>query len=259
MALVGQDAWSPDQYRRFAAERSKPFRDLLGMVRATPGMRVVDLGCGPGELTAELHGALAARETVGLDSSEAMLARAHPLAGEGLSFEKGDIATFAGRGFDLVISNAALHWLPGHEELLARLAGALAPGGQIAVQVPDNHDHPSHRIAREVGEEPPFREALSGWSKPRNVLPPERYAEILHRLGFREQEVLLRVYGHLLPGAEEVVEWVRGTLFNDWKSRLAPDLFAAFEERYRERLGAALPADRPYFYTYRRILLWGRR
>ncbi len=255
---MGQDAWSPDQYRRFADERSRPFRDLLALVRRSPGMRVVDLGCGPGELTAEAHRALAARQTIGLDSSEAMLARARPLSGDGLSFERGDIAAFAGRDFDLVISNAALHWLPDHDQLLPRLAAALASGGQIAVQVPDNHDHPSHRIAREVGEESPFREALGGWRKPRNVLPPERYAEILHRLGFREQEVLLRVYGHLLAGPEEVVEWVRGTLLNDWKARLAPDLFAAFVDRYRERLGSALPPERPYFYTYRRILFWGR-
>jgi trans-aconitate 2-methyltransferase len=91
------------------------------------------------------------------------------------------------------------------------------------------------------------------------VLPPERYAEILHRLGFGEQDVLLRVYGHPLAGREDVVEWVRGTLLNDWKGRLAPDLFAAFVERYRERLAAELPDERPYFYTYRRILLWGRR
>ena len=256
---MGQDTWSPDQYRRFAAERSQPFRDLLGLVRGKPGMRVVDLGCGPGELTAQAHRALAARRTVGIDSSEAMLARARPLAGGGLSFETGDIAAFDGRDFDLVLSNAALHWLPRHEELLPRLAAALAPGGQIAVQVPDNHDHPSHRIAREVGEESPFREALGGWRKPRNVLPPERYAEILSGLGFNEQEVLLRVYGHRLAGTEEVVEWVRGTLLNDWKGRLTPDLFAAFVDRYRERLGAALPGERPYFYTYRRILFWGRR
>jgi trans-aconitate 2-methyltransferase len=254
-----EDAWSPEQYRRFAAERSRPFRDLLALVRPRPGMRVVDLGCGTGELTAEAHGALLARETVGIDSSDAMLEKARPLAGGGLSFEKGEIGAFEGPGFDLILSNAALHWLPGHQELLPRLAAALAPGGQIAVQVPDNHDHPSHRIAREVGEEPPFRDALAGWRKPRNVLPPERYAEILSALGFGEQEVLLRVYGHLLAGPEEVVEWVRGTLLNDWKGRLAPDLFAAFVDRYRERLAAALPAGRPYFYTYRRILFWGQR
>ncbi len=256
---MAQDAWNPEQYRRFTAERSQPFRDLLAMVRARPGMRVVDLGCGTGELTAEAHRALAARETLGIDASEAMLARARPLAGAGLSFAREDIAAFDGRDFDLVISNAALHWLPRHEEILPRLAAALAPGGQIAVQVPDNHDHASHRIAREVGQEPPFREALGGWEKPRNVLPPERYAEILHRLGFREQDALLRVYGHALAGPEQVVEWVRGTLLNDWKERLAPDLFAAFVDRYRERLAAALGDERPYFYTYRRVLFWGRR
>ena len=99
------DAWSPDLYARFGAERAQPFRDLLALVRPRPGMRVVDLGCGTGELTAEAHRALQARETLGLDASPSMLEKAVPLAGSGLSFVRGDIAAFAGRGFDLVLSN----------------------------------------------------------------------------------------------------------------------------------------------------------
>ncbi|MGB8930562.1 MAG: methyltransferase domain-containing protein, partial [Anaeromyxobacteraceae bacterium] len=146
---MATDAWNPELYARFAAERAQPFHDLLALVRAHPGMRVVDLGCGPGELTAHLHRALAARETLGLDSSDAMLARAAAHAGGGLTFAKGDVGAFSGEGYDLVFSNAALHWVPDHEPLLARLAGALAPGGQLAVQVPANHDHLSHRLARE--------------------------------------------------------------------------------------------------------------
>src|SRR5690349_15098037 len=127
------DAWQPDTYARFAAERRRPFFDLLDMVSPLPGGRAVDLGCGTGELTRELHLRTGAAETVGLDSSEAMLARAAPFAEGGLRFERTDIAAFSPREeFDLVFSNAALHWVPDHPRLLARLAAALRPGGQLA-------------------------------------------------------------------------------------------------------------------------------
>src|SRR5262249_42755330 len=111
-----RDAWNPAQYDRFRAERQQPFFDLLGLVRPQPGMRAVDLGCGTGELTSALHRRLGARETLGLDSSDAMIARSDRHAEPGLRFERGDIADFvASEPFDLVFSNAALHWLPDHD------------------------------------------------------------------------------------------------------------------------------------------------
>lgn len=253
------DAWSPDLYARFGAERAQPFRDLLALVRPRPGMRVVDLGCGTGELTAEAHRLLSARETQGIDSSPAMLERARPLAGGGLSFALGDIAGFSGEGLDLLLSNAALHWVPGHEALLGRLTRALAPDGQLAVQVPANHDHPSHRLAHELAGEPPFAAALSGPVRGKPVLEPEEYARLLFRLGYREQQVQLRVYAHPLREPSEVVEWVRGTLLTDYRKRLPPELWDRYLAAYRERLLRALPDEGPYLYTYRRILLWGRR
>src|SRR5436309_1061495 len=158
---MAADSWDPAQYARFQAERAQPFNDLLALVRREPGMRVVDLGCGTGELTRDLHRELEAQQTVGIDSSDAMLAKARPLAGDGLSFEPGDIATFAPVAtWDLVFSNAALHWIPDHHALLARLTAALAPDGQLAVQVPANHDHPSHVVAEAVAAEPPFAAVL---------------------------------------------------------------------------------------------------
>ena len=254
-----QDPWDPARYGRFAAERSAPFHDLLALVRPVPGGRVVDLGCGSGELTAQLHRSLGAAETVGLDSSAAMLQRAWPLAGDGLRFQRGDIAAFDAGGWDVVFSNAALQWVPDHGWLLPRLAGLLAPGGQLAVQVPANHDHPSHRLAVELAEEAPFRAALGGWRRLVPVQAPEWYATLLDRLGFDAQHVRLQVYLHRLAGPESVVEWVRGTLLTDYQRRLPPALFDAFLARYRERLPGCLDDERPYRYTYKRLLLWARR
>lgn len=257
------DAWQPDLYARFAAERRRPFDDLLGLVEPAAGMRALDLGCGTGELTRVLHDRLSARETLGLDRSTAMLERSGAYASGGVSFEQGDLGTFtAGRpdgAWDLVFSNAALHWVDDHEALLARLTRAVAPGGQLAVQVPANFDHPSHRTADEVAAEPPFREALAGWTRGSPVLDPRTYAEVLHRLGWARQHVRLVVYAHVLPGPEAVVDWVRGTLLTAFEERLGPDRYAAFLERYRARLLAALPADRPYLYGFKRILFWARK
>src|SRR5207247_9848323 len=139
-----------------------PFFDVLSFVRPRPGMRVVDPGCVTGELTRALHHRLAAGETLGIESAEAMLEKSRGYAGEGLRFERRDILSFIDdpRGpWDLIFSNAALHWVPLHEHVLRRLTLGLAPGGQLAVQVPANPDHPSQVTAGEVAGGDPFRTA----------------------------------------------------------------------------------------------------
>jgi len=221
-------------------------------------MRIVDLGCGTGELTRSMHIQLAASETLGIDSSDAMLAKAAAFAGPGLRFEKCDIATFAPHSpVDLVFSNAALHWVDDHPRLLARLAAMLAPGGQLAVQIPANDDHPSHGVARDLARESPFREALSGHERVFPNLKIDAYALLLHRLGAREQAVRMNVYAHLLSSREDVVEWVKGSLLTDYEKRLPRDLWQPFLKHYRERLMARLDDVQPYFYPFKRILFWG--
>lgn len=261
------DQWDPGVYERFATERSQPFFDLVGLCTPVPGARVVDLGCGTGKLTARLPELLAAGETRGLDSSAAMLAEASPLSRPGLDFAPADIAWFGtvpedvGR-WDVVFSNAALHWVPeDHSQVLLRWRRALRPGGQLAVQVPANADHPAHSGAAELAGEEPFLSALSGSPAPdpvTNVLPPEAYAEALHALGFVDQHVRLQVYGHLLPSTEAVADWVSGSSLTRFRARMDPAVYEAFLVRYRERLVQALGRHEPYFYTFKRILFWGR-
>lgn len=253
------DAWDPDRYERFKAERTAPFHDLLSLVAPVPGGTAVDLGCGTGELTAALHAGLGAAETLGIDSSPAMLERAADFAASatGLRFEHGDLATFAGE-VDVVFANAALQWVPDHHELLARLTRCLRPGGQLAVQVPANHDHPSHVLAAEMAAELGLDEG--GF---RTVLAPEEYATILDALGYTEQHVRLQVYGHRMGSTADVVEWVKGTRLTDIRRQLSDDAaFADFVDGYRDRLLALLgdpDGTRAYFYAFKRILFWGRR
>ena len=214
-------------------------------------MRVVDLGCGTGELTRELHDTLAAEETVGIDNSETMLLKSGHFDGEMLRFEKGDIEAFVtDRPYDLVFSNAALHWVPDHDQLFVRLTNLLSRSGQIAVQMPANDDHASHLVAAEVAREMGVEE------RPAYVLPAEKYAEMLYRLGYERQNVRTQVYGHRLPETADVVEWVRGALLTHYESLMSEEKFAEFLGEYKDRLLTRLPDERPFFYTYKRVLMW---
>ena len=255
-----RDTWNPAQYERFQAEREQPFHDLVALVTRRPAGRVVDLGCGTGVLTAALHRALEAAETVGVDSSDAMLERSREIDVPGLRFERGDIGDWAPAApFDVIFSNAALQWVPDHPALLARLTSMIEPGGELAIQVPANFDHVSHQLAADTARGEPFASAMGQYVRAFSVMAPEAYATLLHALGFEAQIVRMQVYGHVLESSDAVVEWVRGTLLTDYESRLPVALYQEFLARYRERLHAALGDQRPYFYPFKRILMWGRR
>ncbi len=256
------DTWNPAQYNKFQREREQPFFDLLAMVRPSPDMRVADLGCGTGRPTRVLHERLGARETIGIDRSANMLeAQAALPAMPGLRFEVGAIEDFPGdRGaFDLIFSNAAYHWVPDHSTLLAALADALTPHGQLAFQVPASHDQPSHLVAEELTSVEPYRSAFGGWHREQPVLSPEEYARILFRLGFEAPQVRLVVYPHVLAGPEDVVEWMKGTLLTEFERHLPAELFSRFVADYRTRLLARLDGSRPLFFPFKRILCWAQR
>jgi trans-aconitate 2-methyltransferase len=256
--MTAKDTWAPVQYERFRRERLAPGLDLLALVEPRPGMRIVDLGSGTGELTRLLHERMAARETLGIERSPQMLEASRARRAPGLRFTAGDIAEFVEHErFDLVFSNAALQWVPDHDELLPRLAHALAPGGQLAFQVPANAEHLAHTVAAELAEEEPFRSALGGnGARPLSTLAPETYALMLAGLGARRQHVRLQVYLHTLTEPGELVEWTRGTLLTYFRSHLDDRPYDAFEARYRERLLARLPPGRPYHFAFKRILAW---
>lgn len=264
--------WRPEQYEKFRGERSQPFFDLLALVEPCSGGRAIDLGCGTGELTRALHAKARAAETVGIDSSETMLAKSGGF-GDGLRFERADIETFSPeKPFDVVFSNAALQWVDHHDQLFPRVASLVADGGQMAVQVPANNDHPSHATAHWLAGQEPFRSTLGGYVREWPVRPPEWYAEMLDRLGFSEQHVRLQVYGHHLASSEGLIEWVKGTLLTDYEKRMSPGLWMEFMKQYREALLPQLAIHDSqftiqnskeftgaYFYAFKRILMWARR
>jgi trans-aconitate 2-methyltransferase len=244
--------WDPDRYHQFQSQRSAPFEDLLSLVKVHPNLRVVDLGCGTGELTRRLADALPKSDALGLDNSAEMLGRAAQYARPGLRFERGDQASLTGT-FDLIFSNAALQWSEDHPALISHLYGCLAPGGQLAVQVPSNHMHISHRIIREAAAQEPFRTALNGFVRHAPVLLIEDYARLLFELGAQDILVFEKVYPHVLEDSDAVVDWVSGTALVPYFERLDESIKQAFTQAIRVRMKEALPA-RPVFYPFKRTL-----
>lgn len=199
---------------------------------------------------------LHAAETIGVDSSQAMLDRAAGVTAPGLRFVRGDIVDWSPpHPCDVVFSNAALQWVDDHERLFARLVTFLAPGGVLAVQVPANYDHPSHTIAAEVALEEPFASATGGYARVAPVLAPESYAQLLYDLGLRDLHVRLQVYCHELQTTADLVEWTRGTLLTDYQTRMPQAMFDEYVRRYSERIDGLIGERRPYLFAFKRILM----
>lgn len=243
-------SWDPKQYHRFREQRAAPFWDLLKWLKVRPGMAAVDLGCGTGELTLELASRLPESTIVGIDSSAEMLARAE--SRPGVTFRQGLLEEVEGE-FDLIFSNAALHWVGDHPHLLTRLWERLRPGGQLLVQMPANFDHFSHRAAADIAG------TLGLQVRDAPVLGPEVYASLLYGLGAVGQEVVLKVYPHVLPDAEAIVEWTKGTLLTAYLPQLSEGRQRDFLDLYGRRIAENCPAHGPVFYGFKRLLFWAEK
>jgi trans-aconitate 2-methyltransferase len=249
--------WDPATYEKFRDERYAPFADLCALIEPRAGMRVVDLGCGTGELTARLAELLPDSDVVGIDSSAEMLARADEYVRPGLRFEQRSIEDVAG-SYDLVFSHAALQWVSDHDTLVPWLFKLVAKGGQIAVQIPSNHHHLTHLLIVETATGEPYAGALGGWTRTAPVLAIDQYASMLHRSGAADITVFEKVYAHVLADADAMVDWTRGTALVPYIERLPEDLRERFLDRYREKVRAAFP-ERPVLYPFRRTLFAARR
>jgi trans-aconitate 2-methyltransferase len=222
-------------------------------------LRAVDLGCGSGELTRTLADRLPGCHMLGLDSSPEMLARAAPHAREGVHFRLGTVEDFAAAPgtWDLISSHAALHWIPDHHHLLPALLAKVNLRGQIAVQMPSNHNHVAQRLVVDIALEEPFRTALNAFVRYSPVLPIDDYADILFEAGFEDIVVFEKIYPQVLEDSDAVVEFTRGTVLVPYLERLG-DHTNAFMETYRERLRQHMPGS-PVFYAFRRTLFVATR
>jgi trans-aconitate 2-methyltransferase len=230
--------WDPETYLVYADERGRPFVDLLNRVGASAPDRVVDLGCGPGTLTALLSARWPAADVLGVDSSPEMVARARTVPGP--RFQAGDLRTWEPEApVDVLFSNAAYQWVPGHLELLPHLVGHVRPGGWFAFQVPGNHDQPSHVLLRELADDPRFASQTRGVARPASH-EPAVYAGVLRGLGLMV-DAWETTYLHLLTGEDPVFTWISGTGARPILAALPDGLRTTFVEEYKALLRAAYP------------------
>ncbi len=228
--------WNARQYLKFEDQRTRPARDLLAQVPLADAAFVVDLGCGPGNSTELLAERFPKAELLGLDTSPAMLDAARKRLPKA-RFEQADASTFTlERPADLIFANAVLQWVPDHETVLPRLLSLLAPGGVLAVQMPDNLEEPSHAAMRETAMSGPWAEKLAPALSARAVLPtPRAYYDLLLQ-GAGRIDIWHTIYNHPLENAAAIVEWVKATGLRPFIDPLEADERAAFLEAYQARL-----------------------
>ena len=234
--------WDPGQYLRFESQRALPVHDLLGRLGDRAPTRIVDLGCGPGTSTAALRARWPKARIEGIDLSEEMLAVARR-SDPATVWRRDDLRTWrAAAPYDLVFSNAALHWVPDHAELFPRLLEAVAPGGALAVQMPASSESPVHRWVREVARSATWS---SRWGTAVPAHPVEPPAVYYRLLAPRSAAVELweTEYVHVLPDAASIVEWVKGTTLRPYLERLPPADQPSFLADVTRGVAEAYPAE----------------
>ncbi len=232
--------WDPAIYLQYADERLRPALDLLARVPLAAPSRVVDLGCGAGNVTVVLKRRFPTATVTGVDGSAPMLDRARAAAPD-CTFSQADIAAWAPeKAPDLIYSNAALHWLSGHEGLFPRLLAALAPGGVLAVQMPLMHDAPIRALQYQVAAQGPWAARLAGVGSAPPVLPAVSYWDLL-RSHCAALDIWETTYMHALQGEDAVVRWAMGTSLRPFLDALPPDLSKDFLTAYRATVNPVYP------------------
>jgi len=239
--MPSSDRWDPDRYLVYADERGRPFVELVQRIGATGPARVVDLGCGPGNLTALLLQRWPQAAVVGVDSSLDMVdAARRDEAGAGIDFVVGDVRTWRPtEPVDVLVSNATLQWVPGHLKLLPLLLKQVRPGGWFALGVPGNFAEPSHTIRRELAKQEPYAEHTARVAVP-EAFGPQTYLEALTALGC-SVDAWETTYLHVLTGEDPVFTWVSGTGARPTLQALPDELRATFEAEFKRRLAKAYP------------------
>jgi trans-aconitate 2-methyltransferase len=250
--------WDHERYLTYADERGRPFVELVARVGADRPHEVVDLGCGPGNLTALLRARWPEARIRGLDSSPEMIARARAVD-DSIAFEVADLREWAegAEPVDVVVSNATLQWIPDHLDLLPTLAGTVRPGGWLAFQVPGNFDQPSHTIRRDLAAEAPYADHTRDVAVPSSH-DPEVYLDALSALGL-DVDAWETTYLHVLAGPDPVFTWVSGTGARPTLQALPDDLRPDFEAEFKRRLREAYPErDGRVVLPFRRVFVVAR-
>jgi trans-aconitate 2-methyltransferase len=235
--------WSPAQYTRFEDDRTRPVRDLVAAIPNAAAARATDIGCGPGNSTEVLAARYPDARVQGIDSSPEMIEAARARL-PGTRFDVADISGWTPeQPQDVMLANAVLQWVPDHAALFPRLVGGLAPGGSLAVQMPDNMDEPASALMRSVAEAGPWAATLEQARTARRarMMSWDGYYRMLRPLCSR-LDVWRTTYVHLLPGGpDDVVEWFKGSGLRPFVQPLPAGMREDYLAAYRAAVAEAYP------------------
>jgi trans-aconitate 2-methyltransferase len=237
-------SWSAAQYVKFEEERTRPARDLIARIPNIEVVSAADIGCGPGNSTEVLRERYPRARVIGMDSSPEMIEAARKRLPD-IAFEVADIRKWtAEQRFDVILANAVLQWIPGHETLLPTLIARLGSGGALAVQTPDNLDEPSHRLMREAAAAGPWAAKLAHAAQARAERHGAEWYFRLLRAHAPHVDVWRTTYYHpLAGGAPAVVEWLKGTGLRPFLDPLNEAEREDYLARYEAAVAEAYPAE----------------
>ena len=248
--------WNPNIYNQFKAERYAPFYDVLSIIEIKPNLKVVDLGCGTGELTNMLAEKLPNATVLGVDSSTEMLAEAKAFANNLLSFKQSSIEEQIANNqkWDLIFSNAAIQWVDHHQVLFPNIIKLLNPGGQIAIQMPSQTENALNQILDELVQEQPYKENLKGYHRISPVLKTDEYAQILFENGSKSMTVFEKIYPIIGQTYIDLYDFISGSALPPYLDKLAGEAKENFNSEYQSRIKTRFPQS-PTLYPFKRIII----
>jgi trans-aconitate 2-methyltransferase len=249
-------AWDPNVYNKFKSARFAPFNDLIKLATIKSNLKVIDLGCGTGELTRKLADILPNSNVLGIDSSLEML-------NDSLAFERKQVKFIqrsieeqmnGNQKWDLIFSNAALQWVENHQSLFPKIISCLEPDGQLLVQIPNQPCNLTNQLLKELEEEEPFKTHFKAQVRPSPVLSMDEYATLFFENGSKSMVIYEKVYPLVLENSIALYDWVSGTALLPYISQLNETLKTSFIDRYQNKLLNRFPGS-PIFYPFKRIIM----
>lgn len=247
--------WDPNKYNEFKEDRYKPFTDLSNHIVDKPNLKVIDLGCGTGELTKKLSNQLTNPSVLGIDSSAEMLAKAP--SQENIEFKQLSITDQLNQEtkWDLIFSNAALQWIDDHETLFPKIISRINSGGQLAVQMPQQTENVLNKILFELVQEEPFASYLNNWTRPSPVLTLDEYAKILFDNGGKNLVLYQKVYPLISTHKDSFFDFIAGSALTVYQERLKENEFQELSIEFKKRIDAHF-LKVPSIYAFKRLLMY---
>ncbi|WP_219225234.1 methyltransferase domain-containing protein [Pedobacter antarcticus] len=252
-------AWNPQKYNEFKAERFAPFADIIKLISKNEKMKVLDLGCGTGELTRKLADELSESTVLGIDSSAEMLDGKDGFSTQHVNFKVENIDTQlnSSEKWDLIFSHAALQWVDDHARLFPALLKKLNPGGQIAIQMPSQNENVLNQLLLKLVQEHPYAAALKNWKRISPVLTLDDYTRILFEHQAKNLTVFQKVYPIIANNHQDLYEFISGSALIPYMERLDPGLGEAFITEFKKRIEQHYK-KMPAIYAFKRIILYAQ-